>query len=196
MTTANPYALRGNPYAGVRARIDALVAAEDAGDLPEMVLFWGHDPDQPLSGHGCCSQWWPSPIVVDGTTYATAEHWMMAAKAALFDDLTAWHRIMEMTDPAEAKRIGRAVDGYDERAWAAARYGVVLHGNLAKFTQHRGLREILMGTGDALIVEASPYDRVWGVGRDPGDPDARRPSRWRGLNLLGFVLMDVRERLA
>lgn len=187
--------LAADRHVRVRERIDALIEAEAAGQPPQTVLFWGHVEGAPALDHGCFSQWWPAPIVVDGATYRTAEHWMMAAKAALFDDLDTMARIMAVHDPAEAKRLGREVDGYDDRTWARARYAVVLHGNRCKFSQHRELRDVLLDTGDALIVEASPYDRVWGVGRGPDDPAARRPSKWRGLNLLGFVLMDVREAL-
>jgi ribA/ribD-fused uncharacterized protein len=75
------------------------------------------------------------------------------------------------------------------------RYDIVVAGNLAKFGQHDDLRAFLVGTGRKVLVEASPYDRIWGIGMAAGNPDAHRPSAWRGCNLLGFALMEVRERL-
>ena len=81
------------------------------------------------------------------------------------------------------------------RRWDAARYGLVVAGNLAKFGRHADLRDFLLATGDRVLVEASPYDRVWGIGMAVTNAGVRRPSAWRGRNLLGFALMDVRERL-
>lgn len=71
----------------------------------------------------------------------------------------------------------------------------MLAGTVAKFTQHPDLAGVLARTGTQVLVEASPVDRIWGIGRAAGDPDALRPSRWLGLNLLGFALMEARERL-
>ena len=87
------------------------------------------------------------------------------------------------------------VRGYTEQTWAATRFPVVVDGNLAKFRAHPALRDFLLGTGDLVLVEASPADRVWGVGLAPDHPDTTVPGRWRGQNLLGFALMEVRDRL-
>ena len=175
----------------------ALLAAEAAGAEQEFLPFYGHKP-QPDGrvGPGCLSQWWQDEFTVDGVTYATAEHWMMAGKARLFGDDEALADALAAASPGDAKAVGRRVRGFDPDAWAAARYGLVVEGNLAKFGQHPDLADFLRSTGSAVIVEASPRDRIWGVGLGPSNPDARRPSAWRGLNLLGFALMDVRERLS
>ena len=98
--------------------------------------------------------------------------------------------------PAEAKRLGRLVRGFDEATWNAARYGIVLRGSLAKFGQHDGLRRYLLSTAPRVLVEASPVDTVWGIGVGAGGDAARCPSRWRGLVLLGFALTAVRQSLA
>jgi ribA/ribD-fused uncharacterized protein len=87
------------------------------------------------------------------------------------------------------------VRGFSEDRWAAARYEMVVAGNVAKFTQHDDLRRYLVSTSDRVLVEASPLDRVWGIGLAEDDERAHAPSRWRGRNLLGFALMEVRERL-
>ena len=177
-------------------RLAALLDAEAAGRQIEILAFYGHqpNPDGSLSS-GCLSQWWPRPFTVDGVSYPTAEHWMMAGKASLFGDRDALATILATPDPRAAKAAGRRVRGFDEARWYAAGYAIVVRGNLAKFSQHDDLRKFLLSTGQRVLVEASPYDRVWGVGLAHDHPDTQVPSRWRGLNQLGFALMEVRERL-
>ncbi len=178
-------------------RMEALLQAEVDGQLPELLLFWGHHPD-PWGGPGpgCLSQWWMAPFVVDNVRYLTAEHWMMAGKARLFGDDDSLEAVLAASNPGKAKAIGREVEGFDEATWARHCYAVVVAGNLAKFRQRSDLRRFLLGTGEQVLVEASPYDRIWGIGRAATDDDARWPSQWRGRNLLGFALMDVRDQLA
>ncbi|WP_280385971.1 NADAR family protein [Nocardia wallacei] len=146
-------------------------------------------------GAGCLSQWWPAPFVICGTEYATAEHWMMASKARLMGDHDTAERILTCGSPSEAKQIGRRVRPFDQRRWDAIRFDLVVCGNLAKFTQHADLGEYLLGTGKQILVEASPWDRVWGIGLAADDPRVREPDHWRGSNLLGFALMEVRTRI-
>ncbi len=121
---------------------------------------------------------------------------MMAGKARLFRDEEAAERIVAVDHPGEAKRLGRQVRGFDQAAWEEARFGIVVDGNVAKFGQNPDLRAFLLGTGERVLVEASPRDRVWGIGLGARNEDAERPDRWRGLNLLGFALMEARARLA
>jgi ribA/ribD-fused uncharacterized protein len=121
---------------------------------------------------------------------------MMAGKARLFRDEAMASRILETSSPGGAKSLGRAIRGYDEELWAESRYGIVVEGNIAKFAQHPELLAYLAATAGRVLVEASPTDRVWGIGLAADDSRACRPSQWEGLNLLGFALMDVRERLA
>jgi len=174
-----------------------LRADESAGRSVEVLPFWGHKPPRGGGvGAGCLSQWYPAPFTVDGMTYATAEHWMMAEKARLFGDAEGLAAVLAAPGPGPAKAAGRTVRGFDESAWRLARYDIVVAGNLAKFGQHADLRGFLVSTRDKILVEASPYDRIWGIGLSEDDPDVHRPSAWRGLNLLGFALMDVRERYA
>ncbi len=97
--------------------------------------------------------------------------------------------------PKQAKDLGRRVAGFEEEAWAAARFDLVVRGNLAKFGEHADLRGFLLGTGERVLVEASPMDRVWGIGMAADDERAGRPEMWQGLNLLGFALMEVRHAL-
>lgn len=175
---------------------DALVKQVRAGAKIKYLHFWGHRPrPDGRVGASCLSQWWPSPFVVDGVTYATAEHWMMAAKARLFEDQEAEHRVLAAGSPAQAKNVGRLVRGFDEQTWRRERFGIVVEGSVHKFAAHEGLREFLLNTGDRVLVEASPMDRVWGIGLAADDEAAGDPERWRGPNLLGFALMEARHHL-
>ena len=121
---------------------------------------------------------------------------MMAAKARLSGDADAAERILAAPHPGAAKALGRQVRRFDEQRWAEHRFDVVVAGNLAKFAQHPELRDFLAGTGSRVLVEASPLDRVWGIGLAADDERAASPERWPGLNLLGFALMEVRHQLS
>lgn len=185
-----------HPPSAVRS-VDALIAYAADGPRVKYLHFWGHRPQRDGSaGAGCLSQWWPSPFTVDGVTYATAEHWMMAGKARLFGDQDAESRALAATHPKAAKDAGRSVRGFDDAVWQRERFALVAEGSRHKFRQHADLRAFLLATGDRVLVEASPLDRVWGIGLAADDERAGDPARWRGLNLLGFALMDARDRLA
>ncbi|MUN37102.1 DUF1768 domain-containing protein [Actinomadura sp. NEAU-AAG5] len=171
-----------------RWSVDALRVREER---LKFVFFW-----RETGPAGCLSQWARIPFTVDGTAYATAEHYMMAAKARLFGDERTAAAIVEVGHPARAKELGRRVQGFDEEAWVARRLGIVVEGNLAKFAQHAEHRAYLVGTGKRVLVEASPLDRIWGIGLAADDERAERVEEWRGLNLLGEALMNVRDALA
>lgn len=175
----------------------ALCARASSGESLKYLLFWGHRPDARGSVTASCfSQWYAADFVIDGQHYPTAEHWMMAAKAELFDDAEVRARILTAANPGAAKALGRQVRGFDEQRWIAHRFAIVVRGNRAKFSQHPALAEFLARTGHKVLVEASPVDRVWGVGLARDDARATDPQQWPGLNLLGFALMQVRESLA
>jgi ribA/ribD-fused uncharacterized protein len=164
-----------------------------AGEQVRFLFFWGHQG--PASGKGCLSQWFPSPFTEDEHTFATAEHYMMWRKAVMFDDQRTAARILTAGHPKQAKDLGRQVRNFDQAAWEAQRSDIVVDGNTLKFSQHHEMRAFLLGTGDRVLVEASPLDRVWGIGLKADDPRAGDPARWRGLNLLGFALGEVRNVL-
>lgn len=178
-------------------RLAELRAQHAAGRKQKYIFFWGHRPERDgRLGKGCFSQWWSSPFTVDGVTYATAEHWMMAGKARLFGDAEVLGKVLAAASPAQAKQLGRQVRRFDQKRWEEERYTLVAEGNLAKFSQHPNFAEVLVTSGSRVLVEASPVDRIWGVGLAADDAAVTDPGRWRGLNLLGFALMDVRSRLA
>jgi ribA/ribD-fused uncharacterized protein len=182
--------------ASARSR-DQLTQIIASGGVPKWLMFWGHQPQADGSvGKGCLSQWWPCRFTVEGIEYASAEHWMMAAKARLFGDHDAVPRILAARTPAEAKNLGRLVQGFDEQVWVARRLDLVVEGNVAKFGQDAALRGFLLATARRVLVEASPRDRIWGIGLGAANERATDPLQWRGLNLLGFALMEARDRLA
>lgn len=176
--------------------VNTLREAIAQGARFKYTFFWGHTSrDAERVGNECMSQWYPCAFTIEGTEYPTAEHYMMAEKARLFGDDEACARILATRNPGKAKKIGREVRGYDDEAWTHARFEAVVRGNIAKFSQHDTLREVLLGTHQRVLVEASPSDRVWGIGLAANDEKASNPLAWRGDNLLGFALMQVRHTL-
>jgi ribA/ribD-fused uncharacterized protein len=188
--------VRKNWLMEVRSK-EELVRFVASGGRPKYLFFWGHQPEaNGCIGKGCLSQWWPASFAVDGVTYPSAEHYMMRAKALLFSDAEAAARIPLAQHPREAKMLGRQVRGFDEDRWAAHRFEFVVAANVAKFGQNPALRDYLLTTGSRVLVEASPRDRIWGIGMGASNELAASPEQWRGLNLLGFALMEARHRLS
>lgn len=161
------------------------------------LFFWGHKAlaDGTIT-KSCFSQWWPSSFKNDGHIYPTAEHWMMGQKALLFEDKEIFEQILNTASPALAKKLGRQVKNFDDSIWIEHRYRIVKDGNLLKFSQNIELKEFLIQTNSKILVEASPLDRIWGIGMTGDKPSASIPAEWRGLNLLGFALMEVRDILS
>ena len=171
-----------------------LQARHNAGKRLKYVYFWGHKVGVSGITSTCFSQWYKAPFVINDERYATAEHFMMAEKAALFEDGDARTRILQASSPGAVKALGRGIRNFDETVWVANRFEIVVRANVAKFDQHPELGEFLRQTGSRVLVEASPVDRIWGIGLAQGDERASDPNRWNGLNLLGFALMQARDR--
>jgi ribA/ribD-fused uncharacterized protein len=177
--------------------LDKLQDAVRAGEPFKYLFFWGHRPrPDGRIDISCFSQWWEATFTVNKVRYPTAEHYMMSEKAKLFGDADTAAKILQSSDPETAKQLGREVRSFSEKVWERARLGIVINGSEAKFGQNPALADFLLNTGDQVLVEASPTDRVWGIGLGRQDPRAADPLRWRGLNLLGFALMAARERIA
>lgn len=166
----------------------------NAGNSVKYVCFWAHKPGSPID-KGCFSQWFESSFTVDEHTFLTAEHYMMYKKALLFKDLATAEKVVEAKHPGKAKELGRSVVGFNDEAWFRHRFDIVVNANLAKFSQNEKLEAFLLGTGERVLVEASPADKIWGIGLAEDNPDCENPNKWRGLNLLGFALMEARDRL-
>ncbi|AGC47168.1 hypothetical protein MYSTI_05893 [Myxococcus stipitatus DSM 14675] len=134
-------------------------------------------------------------FVVEGVRYICAEQFMMAGKARIFGDSEIQAEIMLAKTPRAQKALGRKVRGFDVATWERERERIVYAGNHAKFTQNASYLEALLASRGTELVEASPMDRIWGVGLKMEDPRIQDPSQWRGLNLLGKVLTRLREDL-
>ncbi len=175
-----------------------IIARYNAGEKLEYIFFWKplQKPDGSLT-NGCLGQWWISDFEVDGIRYNCAEQYMMAEKARLFEgnDELLESCIMKESDPALHRQYGRRVKNYDDDAWNKVRKSIVVKGNYAKFSQNERLKQFLLSTGDKVLVEASPYDGIWGIKLKESDPQALNPNYWKGTNHLGFALMQVRDML-
>lgn len=160
------------------------------------LYFWGHTAKKAdVIDKSCLSQWFPAAFQQDGIEYLTAEHYMMAQKAKLFNDLDIFQEIIQAQTPNEAKKLGRMVRGYTETLWLRRRFKIVVEGNIAKFSQHHELKKFLQSTHNDILVEASPLDSIWGIGMAEDHLDIENLKQWKGLNLLGFALMEVRKSL-
>ena len=147
-----------------------------------LLLFWGQWP----------SNWERSPFTLHGITYNCVEQYMMAEKARVFVDMEALARIMAAPDPRDQKRYGGQVTPYVDATWSSLRYGVVLTATIAKYLQNPELKAKLLATS-GRFVEASPDDRIWGIGLRATDPRAWDPKTWQGTNLLGQAIDEARE---
>jgi ribA/ribD-fused uncharacterized protein len=148
----------------------------------KFIFFWG----------GTYSQWCPSPFIIDGVEYNCCEQYMMAKKALMFNDFEALKNIMATDQPDEQKALGKMVKNFNKAYWEKYCRKIVFDGNFAKFTQNPDMKRELMATGDKEIVEASPEDRIWGIGLKASNPRAWDKSTWEGTNWLGEAIMQVR----
>ncbi|CAL2095752.1 NADAR family protein [Tenacibaculum sp. 190524A02b] len=168
----------------------------NTGKKLKFVFFWGHQPNKDGSiGKSCFSQWWEAEFVIDAITYKTAEHYMMAEKARLFNDEATLLKIIDCKSPAAAKKLGRQVKNFDTILWDQHKYKIVIKANYEKFAQNPELKDFLLQTKNRILVEASPVDKIWGIGLAKDDENIENPLKWRGLNLLGYALMEVRDQL-
>jgi len=145
--------------------------------------------------HGPFSQFYPSCFNVEGVNYNCSEQYMMFKKALLFADMTAAKKIIAESNPAKLKKLGRAVKNFDKLKWEDVAREIVFQGNLAKFSQNDGLREYLLTTKSTTLVEASPFDKIWGIGLSAEDPRAISRETWQGTNWLGEILTLIRDNL-
>ena len=170
---------------------------EDLYNIPNLdyLFFWGHHGNPGKITKACLSQWYPCEFMADGEIYNCTEQFMMAEKARIMGDKAAEEKILTSTEPRGIKALGREVKNFDENKWNRLRMKVVIKGNFHKFMDNKELRKFLLNTGNKILVEASPYDTIWGIGMKEDNPDCRNPRLWKGDNLLGFALIYVREML-
>jgi len=150
-----------------------------------IVFFW----DGPFS------QWYRSDFIYRGIKFCTAEQYMMYHKSMIMGDIETAKLILKSPHPKVQKDLGRSVQDFDPVLWDKVKRDVVYMGNWLKFTQNEDLKKILLETGDKLIVEASPYDLIWGIGLSAGEAKNTPQKNWLGQNLLGLAIMEVRNDL-
>ena len=159
--------------------------------VPPMIGFF-HEYEE----YGCFSNWYPAGFEYEGRYFDNSEQFMMYHKVMMFGKDELAEQIMQTSDPAVCKKIAKQkFPEFDADLWDKACQEIVKRGVKAKFAQKEDIRKVLLGTGNALLAECSPYDKKWGIGIDIGDPDRLNIAKWKGRNLLGKVLMEVREEL-
>lgn len=157
-----------------------------------MQVICFHNPDEE---NGYLSNWYLSPFTVGGISFSSMEQYMMYRKAVCFRDETIAAQILDTSDVAQIKALGRCVANYNDHHWSGVRQITVYERLKAKFSQNEDLSRKLKETGEAILAECAVKDRIWGIGLSMKDPDRRIPTKWRGQNLLGYTLMMVREGL-
>jgi len=156
----------------------------------EAVFF--HKPEEP---YGFLSNWFYSPFNINDTHYTSAEQYIMQQKCLLFGDYESAKAILATENPENQQSIGRQAKGYISSVWSGLRQLIAVRGLLAKFSQNEDLREKLLETRNAYLVECARTDTVWACGKSLTDPDRRYANKWTGQNILGFSLMEVRNIL-
>ena len=156
------------------------------------LFFWGHSKD---SKFGFLSNWYDSPFENNGVYYPTSEHYMMYQKSLLMGDLQIASDVLKAKTPKQAKMLGRKVKNWDEELWIENREQIMYDACLAKFQSNPNLLQKLLDTAPKNLVEASPYDKIWGIGMKSTDKGVNDPKNWKGLNLLGKTLDRVRNDL-
>jgi len=151
----------------------------------DYILFWG----------GPFSQWAPSEFTIDNLKFNCAEQYMMYHKAFVFLNLELAEEIMATTSPKEQKALGRKVYGFDAFHWNRVCFKIVVEASVAKFTQNEDYKQVLLDSGNRIIVEASPFDKIWGIGLSENDNRCKNPGLWKGQNLLGLALMVARNKI-
>ena len=148
-----------------------------------------HLPEEP---YGFLSNWYPACFTLDGMTFSSTEQYIMYRKCMLFDDRLSAASVLETQDPAEQPDLGQTASGFISKVWDGTKQTIAYKGLLAKFTQNEDLKEMLLATEDAYLVECARKDKIWACGIRLHEEERFDMSKWKGQNLLGFALMDVR----
>lgn len=156
----------------------------------KMICF--HNPNEE---NAYLSNWYLSKFVIDGIEFSSLEQYMMYYKAITFHDLKIADEILKTDDVAIIKQLGRKVSHYDDHVWNGIRQLIVYEGLIQKFSQNTELRQKLKDTGDSILVECAVKDKIWGIGLSMNDIDRFDQSKWKGCNLLGYTLMQVRNKI-
>lgn len=177
--------------------IESMQKEKEEGKKRDKIFFWGGKPSKETRtvGKECLSQWYMADFYVGHVKYCCMEQYMMSKKALLFGDSDVNEKIMKSFNQREIKSLGRKIKGFDEEIWSLFKRPIILTGNFYKFSQIDNIRKYLLSTGDDMLIEASPYDSIWGIGMGAEEASQCGIDKWRGQNLLGFALMEVRDEL-
>lgn len=159
-------------------------------DYSNYLFFWSKK-------HDFLSNFYPSEFNVGDQHFICSEQYFMKKKQELFDssNIKLAGLIMNEKDPKKIKKFGRMVKNFDEEIWNQHKYQIMYQGVKAKFTSNPNLRKKLLETKNKILVEASPYDKIWGIGLNESNAKKKLHTEWPGKNLLGKVLMQVRQEL-
>lgn len=141
------------------------------------------------------SQWHKVDFYVEGIKYFCAEQYMMAKKSLLFDDINSYIKIMESDSPKEIQELGRKIKFFDQKVWDSCKEEIVYNGNYARFKQNKDQYDLLMETGNKILVEATDFDPIWSCGLSINDKRILDCKNWPGKNLLGKILTEVKYDL-
>ena len=171
-----------------------------AGKIPDKLRISAHEVDafffhKPEEPNGYLSNWYPSQFDLDGMKFSSVEQYIMYRKCMVFGDESSAKAILETEDTEMQQDIGRKASRYIGSVWTGMRQMVAFRGLMAKFSQNEDLKQRLLDTGDAYLVECAGSDRIWACGIRLNDSKRFDASKWTGDNILGFALMEVRERL-
>jgi ribA/ribD-fused uncharacterized protein len=160
----------------------------------EYIYFW-KPSENPYGGFSNWSN--HSYQDTSGKTISNSEIGLMLAKLELFDSSNSKlrHLILESTNPAFTKKLGRQIKNFNQTIWDQKKFQIMVDILILKFSQNQDLKILLLSTNDSFIVEASPYDNIWGIGLNKFDAMKIKMDDWPGENLLGKALMQVREIL-
>lgn len=170
----------------VEYNINELLNKWESGERAKFLFFYGD----------YLSQWYGSPFIdEDGVQFTCCEQYMMFNKAMLFGDEAIADKIMQTSYPRDQKVLGRKVRNFDVGIWADRSFDIVYNGNILKFSQNDSLKQRLLSETANIFVEASPYDKIWGIGKGVNVQEIDDPHCWDGLNMLGFAITKVRDKL-
>jgi len=176
-----------------------VISAHNNKEEQEFLFFYGHSGKRDKVDKSCLSQWYDKSGNFEDhfASYQTCEHFMMVGKSLLMNpnDVKTVDKMLEAGSPGAVKKMGRAVKNYDQLEWDTHKFDLVVQGNYLKFSQDEELKEFLLDTGDKIFVEASPFDKIWGIGMKSNETGVVDPNNWKGVNLLGYALMEVRKKL-
>lgn len=149
------------------------------------IFFWS----------GIYSQWHLQSMtdIVSGIKFNCSEQYMMWSKAMLFNDSETADKILNTLIPKEQKDLGKLVKGFEQTIWDNNKYQIVSNACMLKFTQNPKLLSELLNSDNKIFVEASPFDRIWGIGMREDERGVEDENNWKGENLLGYALVDTRN---